>query len=203
MSFKVIGVTGPIVSGKTTFCKFLEDFGFYHIETDLVAKEIYREEHIKRWLKSTFGSEIFGMDGMINFRTLGRIIFNDIQNLKKLEDYVHPVVLEIVKNRVSELKGNRGMKGVAIEAVKLFESGSDRVCDVSISIICNRKAQIERLNRRGLSFSKIMAIFACQKSSYFYSQLSDCVIENNGSLKELEEKSKVFLREKVFKDGKV
>lgn len=203
MDFKVIGVTGPIVSGKSAFCNFLKEFGFSHIETDVLVKEIYRQKQIKRWLRNAFGSEIFGADGSINLRTLGRIIFNDVQSLKKLEDYIYPAVFEEVRKKIGDLKKDQSVRGIAIEAVKLFESGSDKICDISVAVVCSRENQIERLNQKGLPFSKIMAIFACQKSAYFYSLLSDFAIENNGSLEEFKEKSLIFFKEKVFKNGKI
>lgn len=203
MKFKLIGVTGPIVSGKSTFCNFLKEYGFYHIDADTVAKTIYERPSVKLWLRKTFGSEIFGTGNILNLRTLARILFSDPQMLKKLERYLYPLVYDEVEKEIKRLNDERKFKGVAIEAIKLFESGTDNLCDVTVAIVCSRESQIERLNKKGMSFSRMLSIFNCQPTSYFFSEKCDFTIENNGSLEEFKHKCDIFLEEKVLTHGKV
>jgi len=145
----LIGLTGPIGSGKSLVRKMLEHLGALTIDADQLAHQAYQpgrpgyDEVLKR-----FGGEILDKDGRVNRHALGRIVFQDAHNLKELESIVHPLVVIAVHN----ILAFSPMPIVAIEAIKLFESGLVNLCDAIWVIDAPQQVLVSRLRQsRGMN----------------------------------------------------
>lgn len=94
LSNKIIGITGGICSGKTSYCKYLEAHGWPVIYADKLVKEIYKKQIVKDQIKKleigtslVLYSEILDK---INFKELKEYAFNVPDILKKLEELIAP-----------------------------------------------------------------------------------------------------------------
>ena len=116
---------------------------------------------------------------------LGRIVFKDPDKLSLLEQIVHPAVFEEVNAEV-ELATEAV---IVIEAIKLLEAGmSAALCDQIWVVISPVEQQVERLvESRSMSRATAEARMAAQSPQSFKVSQADVVIDNSGSIEDLEE----------------
>ena len=79
---KIIGITGKYGSGKSSFAKELsQKLKCDVINIDKVGHQATSDEKIKKELCKAFGSEILGVDGLIDRKKLGNIVFADKEKM--------------------------------------------------------------------------------------------------------------------------
>ena len=103
---KVIGITGGVGSGKSEVLKFLEqEYGAVVCQMDEVAKQIQRKgtQAFSRIVQE-FGEQIVGNNGELDRMKLGSCVFADEKKLQRLNDIVHPEVLEWVRKDILKKK---------------------------------------------------------------------------------------------------
>lgn len=175
----VIGVTGKIACGKSSVLARLQSKGTETIDADHVYHELIRPG-LPLWhaLRDEFGSEIVGADGEINRRALGQIVFTDPKAMRKLDEITHPAIGAEIERRISETM----VDVIAVDAIKLVESGMDRTCDVVWRVVCEPSTQIARLiQRNGLSEEEAERRIAAQPLSPRTTR-PETVIDNSGDL---------------------
>ncbi len=147
----VIGLTGNIASGKSVVLQYLANLGALTIDADLVAQETYLPGNpAYQPILARFGSDLTFSDGQINRSKLGRTVFRDPAALAELEAIIHP----LVTRKILELIDSTKRAFVAIEAIKLFESGIDKHCNAVWAIAADDDVRLERLMEgRGLDES--------------------------------------------------
>lgn len=141
---KVIGLTGGIGSGKTTIANYFASLGVPVYIADDGAKRVMQSALIIDQVKNTFGRDIF--DGeVLNRAKLAQIVFNDKEQLAKLNAIVHPAVKQDFELWIQEYKS---FDYVIYEAAILFESGRYKECDVIITVTAPEEVRIERVIQR-------------------------------------------------------
>lgn len=151
----LIGLTGPIGSGKSLVRKMLEHLGALTIDADELAHHAYLPGNpgfdlvVKR-----FGSQVLDEQGQVDRHVLGQMAFKESQVLNDLEDIVHPLVVKAVENMLEFSP----MPIVAVEAIKLLESGLKDICDSIWIVDAPRQMLIDRLMlSRGMNAEEINA----------------------------------------------
>lgn len=141
----VIGVTGNIACGKSLILTLLADLGAATIDADSVYHDLIRPG-LPLWtqLKRRFGENVVGSDGQIDRRALGAIVFTDAAALADLDALTHPAVIAEIKRRLAASSA----AVTAVDAVKLYESGMDEICDQVWLVTCSPEAQLKRLMER-------------------------------------------------------
>ncbi len=175
----VIGVTGNIACGKSAVARELAALGAATIDADAVYHELI-EPGRPLWqaLRERFGAGIVGADGRIDRRALGATVFADSRALADLDRLTHPAILIAVQAQIAASPA----PVVAVAAVKLVESGMDRVCDRVWLVRCDREQQVERLVwRSGLSHEDAERRVAAQPATTPEKIARvDTVIDNSG-----------------------
>lgn len=97
---KVIGITGGIATGKSTVVAYLRQKGYSVIDSDLLAREVVApgSDGLDA-IQAFFGADIM-LDGELNRQRLGEIVFQDETMRHALNDIVHPLVYEAIKERI-------------------------------------------------------------------------------------------------------
>jgi dephospho-CoA kinase len=141
----VIGVTGKIACGKSSVLAILREKGVETIDADQVYHALIQPS-LPLWetLRSAFGEDISGEDGQIDRKALGAIVFSDPEALRLLDTLTHPAVIA----EIERLIASSSAEVIAVDGVKLVESGMDRACDVVWRVTCDQATQVERLRRR-------------------------------------------------------
>lgn len=176
---KIIGITGQTGAGKSTVSKELIKNGFYHIDADVVAKEVInRNGKVKKELRKAFGDDVIKADGTTDRQILSKRAFSSTDNAKKLSDITHPAVVEEIKNIIEAEKKN-GSVGVLIDAIGLFESGLANLCQFNICVTAPTEIRLNRIVKRdNISREKALERINAQHSEDYFIQKSDIVVEN-------------------------
>jgi dephospho-CoA kinase len=176
----LIGLTGNIATGKSTVAAMLARLGATVIDADKVAHQIMgRGGEVYDQIVAAFGPVVVGADGEIARGRLGRIVFDDPAELRRLEEIVHPAVGVEVRQRV--LSAETAV--VVIEAIKLIEAAWHHACHTLWVTTCPTEQQIERLMaERSLRFKEAKQRVAAQPPQIEKIRLADVIIDTSGDL---------------------
>lgn len=180
---KIVGITGGIGSGKTTVAKLFNGLGIPTYIADTEAKLLMNSSRsIKKKLVELFGENAY-KDNALNRPYLADKIFNNEDNLQKMNAIVHPEVAAHFKAWVNKQEAPYVLKESAI----LFENGAYINCDYIITVTAPLNLRIERLLKRDdTTEEKIQAIINNQWDDEAKIQKSHFVIVNK-DLKETQQ----------------
>jgi dephospho-CoA kinase len=182
-----IGLTGNIASGKSEVARMLADRGATVIDADLLAREAVQpdtqalKDIVKRW-----GQEVLKRDGSLDRAALRQIVFADQSELDALNRIVHPGVTRL-RDREIALAKERGDPIVVCVIPLLFERNIVDEFDAIVLVDAPRPLRLERMvATRGMEATDAMNMIASQMPAELKRARADYVIENNGSLQDLE-----------------
>ena len=191
---KLVGITGGIGSGKTTFSNHLKKLGYLVHESDLVVSEIYSEPK-KQFL--SFIKEKISKDAVkhnkINKVEIANIIFSNKTTKKLLERRIHK---EVQNSRDAFIKKNKKNKNKLIFAdiPLLFENKLEKSFDLVICIISSKKNRIKRvLENKKFTKENFNKILKAQTTDKERKKRSQIIINNNKTKKDF-----IFSVEKVL-----
>ena len=173
----IIGITGGIGSGKSLVAKELYSFEntvYYHADEE--AKQLVNtSSSIKNKIIKIFGKESY-LDGKLNRKFISDLVFKDSVLLGKLNGIIHPEVKIHFKNFIKSQKINAL---ILYENAILFETNSDLLCDIIISITAPKELRIKRVMLRdNVAKNQVQAIIKNQWSDGKRNLLSNYSIEN-------------------------
>lgn len=174
-----VGITGGIGSGKTTICRIFETLGIPVFYADTVAKEIMVNDAILiKGVKDTFGEESYLPGGILNNKHIAGIVFNNADELAKLNALVHPAVFRAFDNWVDKLP--KDVPYILKEAALLFESGSYKMCDKNILVTAPLALKLARVMKRdGVTEDQVKARMDKQFTDEKKIKMADYQINNN------------------------
>ncbi len=176
---KIIGLTGLTGAGKSTVAQKLMAYGCYHIDADKVAREVINNnENVKNKLKQRFGYDVINDDGTTNRPLLASRAFADEQSTLDLNAITHPAVIEKIKSIIKDME-EVGYRGIIIDAIALFESGLDSLCDFNVTVIAPKEIRLERIIKRdNITEEKALERINAQKDESFFTSRADFVLWN-------------------------
>ncbi|MCR8559805.1 dephospho-CoA kinase [Mucilaginibacter sp. BJC16-A38] len=174
-----IGLTGNIGSGKTTVSKVFELLGIPVFYADDAAKNVMVNDPVLiEAIKATFGKLSYFEDGSLNRKHIANIVFNDADELIKLNALVHPATFRAFDEWVRNVKNDAPY--VLKEAALLFESDSYKMCDYSIMVQSPLETRIQRVMKRdNLTRAEVEGRNAKQFTEERKSGLADYIIIND------------------------
>lgn len=182
----IIGLTGGIASGKSTVSNFFKELGVEIVDADLVAKEISEKKESVERIKNIFGNDIVDAEGKVIRERLRERVFRNRALLEKLNEIIHPQVIEYFQRKKIE---NSDSEIMIFDIPLLYETNMDKLCDKVIVVGLEKEKQIERvILRDGSSRELAQKIISNQMSLEDKMKRADIVIMNNGSLEDLKEK---------------
>jgi dephospho-CoA kinase len=177
----LIGITGNIGSGKTTFCNLLEEKGFKVIYADEIAQQQLNQPDTLKTLIKRWGKGIV-KNGQPQRDKIAEIVFNNKSELDFLNSIVHPKTLSALQQIVD----NSTEKYLFFEIPLLFEAGLELCFDYIILIRAPREVSINRLLQKGKETrEQIEARINAQIDDQDKIPLCDLVIDNSNDLTEL------------------
>ena len=181
---KVIGITGTTGSGKTTALARIKAHGGLVLDCDKIYHGLLKtDEHMLQLIENTFPGVV--RSGKLDRKALGARVFDDPIALMTLNGITHGCVHEKVIDRLMHSR----KPFAAIDAIGLFESGINTLCDFTVAVTASEEVRIARLlKRENITEEYAKKRIAAQKDAEFFCAQCDYVIENNGTLEEFEAK---------------
>ena len=165
----------------------LAERGATLIDADVLAREAVRpdtqalKDIVKRW-----GKDILKKDGSLDRTALRQIVFGDQSELDALNRIVHPGVTRLRDREIAAAR-ERGDQMVVCVIPLLFERNLVEEFDAIVLVDSPRPLRLERLvSTRGLEETDAMNMIASQMPAELKRARADFVIENTGSLDDLE-----------------
>ena len=187
---KVICLTGGIASGKTTATRFLESKGAAIIDADKLGHRVY-DTGTQGYLKviEAFGDDIVDDAYQIDRKILGSKVFGNPDGLKQLTDIVWPEIRRLAELEISTYEALDPDGVVVLEAAVLFEAGWQDMGHEIWVVTVDPEVAIERaMARDGLDREAIEKRLAAQISNEERASQATVLIENNGTLQDMNEK---------------
>lgn len=176
---KLAAITGSIGCGKTTLAGLARELGYVVFDIDHWSRELYLRPAYINKVAAVFPD--VAENGKINKKKLRDLVFNDREQLKKLEAIAHP----FLKRRLVEaIHKNGKYDGVfVLDAALLFEAGWDKYCDLIIVADVDYEIQKQRVMKRdGISAEDFDKINNIQMSNAEKTKLADVVIDTDKPL---------------------
>lgn len=172
-----VAIVGNIASGKSTVENIIQNKGFKVYDTDKIAHKILASN-----------KDVIKKFGTNNRQEIAKIVFSNPEKLKDLESIIHPLVKIELENIFSS---NEGI--IFISVPQLFEAGFAPLFDKIIYITASKKIRLDRLMKRN-SYTQAEALIRINAQKDKNKAInSHFVINNNGTISELEKKVQSIL----------
>ena len=171
-----IGITGSIACGKSTVSDYLKEKGYTIIDADKLGHVALTSEDVKRRLSETFGANIL-VNNEISREVLGKLVFGNDNNLKKLNNIIHPKIKELIL-KLQEQHKDEDM--VFLDIALLYEANFVDLVEKVAVVYVDKGVQLERLmTRNSLSKEEALKRIESQMSPQEKASLGDFVINNS------------------------
>ena len=171
-----IGITGSIACGKSTVSDYLKEKGYTIIDADKLGHVALTSEDVKRRLSETFGANIL-VNNEISREVLGKLVFGNDNNLKKLNNIIHPKIKELIL-KLQEEHENEDL--VFLDIALLYEANFVDLVEKVAVVYVDEVVQLERLmTRNSLSKEEALKRIESQMSPQEKASLGDFVINNS------------------------
>ena len=180
-----LGLTGGIGSGKSTVSARLASHGAVVIDYDKLARDaVELGTPALAAITERFGPDVIAADGTLNREALGTVVFGDAAARADLEAITHPAIIDLAV----ALEATVSEGGVVVhDHPLLVEMGMTSFCDLVVVVDVPEDLQVERLVKlRGMTQEDARARMAAQASREERRAAADVVLENTGSIADLE-----------------
>lgn len=144
---KLIAITGSFASGKSFVSKYLQETGFNVFSCDDYVRELYNEPSIQHDLVKIIDNLATNEKKAFDKKRLIEIVYNDDNQRKILESFVHPKV----KDGINDFKHKYLNDSLLfVEVPLLFEANFDSYFDHSICVYCSEETRENRARSRGV-----------------------------------------------------
>jgi len=191
---RLVGLTGGIASGKSTFASALRQLGAPVLDADQLARDaVRRGTPALREIVRTFGEEVLAPDGELDRRRMAARVFSDPAARTRLEAIVHPAVRRAVAEETSRLAAS-GHDLAFYDVPLLYETGLDREVECVVVVFAPPEVQRARLVARdGVGLDEAEARIASQLPIEEKGRRADVLVVNEGDVTALQAKARVVL----------
>ncbi|MCE8501254.1 dephospho-CoA kinase [Latilactobacillus sakei] len=196
-----LGLTGGIATGKTTVSQMLAQQGIPIIDGDQVAHQVLaNNQSVQAQIQATFGKQLV-QDGQVDRAALGKLVFGNQAALAQLNAITAPVIRETIMTEMAQAKAHQ-VPLVVLDLPLLYEQHYETVCDGVLVVYLPVEKQLARLMARNqLSREDALKRINSQASLVEKRDRADFVIDNQGSLAQLEDQLKTVLEGVRHKSG--
>ena len=177
----VIGLTGAVAAGKSEALAAFERQGAATISSDRVVHDLLASSRVAERLAERWGPDV-APGGEVDRARVGAIVFERPEELRWLEDLLHPLVGERTAEWRNELPP--GTTLAVVEVPLLFETEMEGAFDATVAVVASDETRMERAGERGTELFEERS--ARQLSQEEKAARADHVISNDGTPEELE-----------------
>jgi dephospho-CoA kinase len=176
----VVGLTGNYGMGKSRILSLFAKLGAYTFSSDAVVATLLTEKDVLEKIRRVIGHGAFYKNGSLNKKKVARLIFRDETLRRLLENILHPLVFERIKDF---LKAVDKSSVVIIEVPLLFERGYRKKFDKTITVFTDEETALKRLEKTGGKRAEALLRLQAQLPIREKMKRSDFIIDNSGSIR--------------------
>lgn len=178
----LVGVTGGIASGKSMVAGMLEERGARIVDFDDLARRVVEpDEPAWRDIADHFGESVLHDDRTVDRKTLGEIVFHDVEQRRILEGFTHPRIRELFHREVASIRSQHPEAVIVAVVPLLIENDMQPLFDLVVVVHVPEEIQIQRLMERdGLSRGGAVNRLRTQMPIDDKVAAADTVIDNSG-----------------------
>ena len=135
----VIGLTGSMLSGKSTALGYFKACGADTLSCDEIVRELYTRPAVLSKIKAALGTA--------DKAQIAALVFKNDAKRRTLVQILHPLILKQVRARIKACK----VRLMVVEVPLLFEAGWDKLTDLNIVVLADPNTLPARLKGRKLS----------------------------------------------------
>lgn len=195
-----IGLTGGLACGKSVVGKMMAERGAQVLQADALAHELMRPgKPVYEQVVRHFGPQVVQSDGAIDRKKLAEAAFSGGRT-QELNRLVHPAVIQAQEVWMADLMERDASAIAVIEAALILEAGVQGRFDKLVVVTCTSEQRVARFaERHGLSPEEARAEverrMAAQKPEEEKVRAADYVIDNSGTLADLEARVDALMKE--------
>ncbi len=195
-----IAITGKIGSGKSTVSKIIKNLGFFVFESDKEVDKIFKIERTRKKIKDLFFNKINNLikkDGSVNKSLLGDYVFLKKDELRNLEDLIHPL---LKKEKQKFINSKKNEKILFFDVPLLFEKKLFLQYNYVIYLHVNKKVQQERvLKRKKMNIEKLEKILDAQDYNLKeYNKFISIKIDTSKDINQTKKRLESFINKKIL-----
>ncbi|WP_207694289.1 dephospho-CoA kinase [Enterococcus sp. DIV0212c] len=194
----VLGLTGGIATGKSTVVAVFKSLGFPIVDADIIAREVVEPGTPGlAEIVSAFGSDILNVDGSLNRKQLGQLIFSNKEKRQLLNKILSPFIKKAILKEIEDEKDNAPL--VIVDIPLLYEGGYDKFVDQVAVVYIPEKVQLLRLMKRDhLDEREALDRIESQMPIEGKKKIADIVFDNQGNFQETEKIVKKWVFKNIF-----
>lgn len=194
----VLGVTGSIATGKTTAVNIFRGFGIPVVDGDQVARLIVEPgKPALAAIAASFGADLLTVEGRLDRKKLGAIVFNDPQKRRRLDDLLDGYLREEILHQIREQAAQSPL--VVADIPLLFERGYQQYMDEVAVVYIPRALQLTRLMARdGLTEQEATQRIGSQLTIEEKAKKADWLIDNQLAPAHTRQQIETWLHERGF-----
>ena len=185
----ILGITGGTGCGKTTLLSCIQELGGVVLDCDEIYHNLLKtDKKMLAAIDARFPGTV--EDGVLDRKKLGATVYVDEAALLDLNAITHAHVRREVERR---LEGKPPL--AAIDAIALFESGLNELCDATVAVTAPEEDRVRRLMARdGIPETYARSRIAAQHPESWFRERCGYVLENRGTAREFHQKCLAFLQ---------
>lgn len=178
----IIGITGGIASGKSTFSRALAELlSAWIFDSDASARELLDSDPaVREAVIRDIAPAAYRPDGTPDRAAIRALVFSDPAAKARLEAILHPLVR--ARRRALGEDARAEGRDLLVDIPLLFETGAASGFDRIVTVACSPEIQTHRAMSRGLTLAQVEQIVASQWGNSQKISGSDFVVWNDGSL---------------------
>ena len=186
----ILGITGGTGCGKTTLLQLIAAQGGMVLDCDTIYHQLLStDDRLLSQIDVRFPGTV--ENGVLQRKKLGNLVFSDPSALEDLNKITHSAVVSQVRR---SLKSKPSL--AAIDAIALFESGLDQLCDITVAVTAPTEDRVQRLMARdGISQDYARRRIAAQREESWFRENCSYVLTNDGSPAQFRDKCLAFLQQ--------
>lgn len=188
---KVIGLTGSIATGKSSASNIIKSLGYEVIDADLIARDIVKDKNVILEIKKNFGENIYE-NNKLNRDELAKIIFNDKDKRKLLNEITHPKIYGTIKNKIEKSDSEIIFLDIPllIETMDNIDKYNLKLDEIWL-VYLSFENQVKRLMKRdSISYKYAVDKISSQISAEDKKKYADIILDNSETLEALEQNIK-------------
>lgn len=197
----VVGITGPIGSGKSLVAQFFKTLQQEVIDADALSHQLCDEdEHLKQEIIKLLGENAYDAQGKFHRNYVSEIVFKEKTKLDALSFLIHKAVVLHTQKRLAKAR-EEAKQLIFLDFPLPIQEGFLEEADFVLCLAASKEKRLERLEKRGLSKEKAEMRMAMQMSAEEYKALASEVLENDEDVEELKEKCNLFIQKELWTRG--